>query len=324
MKYRFKHIVEYGVVRLLYLALNILPACVAMRVGIGLAWLAHGLARSRVKTAQARIREVFGSQMPEAEVRRIAWISLRNTFLNGVEIMRMARINRAWVESHIAQYNEIDPLRDHLRSGRGAILVVPHMGNWDLAGVALKSMGLPVFFVVGHQKNPLTDAFLNRMRAGPGIETISRHDGPLRKVIRHLRAGKLLAIMTDVRSRSPGVSVRFLGKDANVTGGLGLFARQAGVPVFPAVTVREGVSKHRWKVFEPIFPDVTVEKGEDARRITQKVMDMYDRAIRAQPEQYFWYNKRWVLEPYRSAETIGKASPSIPGTATPHAMSFLG
>ena len=324
MKYRCKHIAEYGAVRLLYLALNILPACVALRVGISLAWLAQGVARSRVKTAHARIREVFGTQMPEAEVRRIAWISLRNTFLNGVEVMRMARMDRAWVESHIAQYNEIEPLRDHLRSGRGAILVVPHMGNWDLGGVASKRMGLPVFFIVGHQKNPLTDAFLNRLRAGPGIETISRHDGPLRKVIRHLREGKVLAIMTDVRSRSPGVSVRFLGKEANVTGGLGLFARQADVPVFPAVTVREGVSKHRWKVFDPIFPDATVEKGEDVRRITQAVMDIYDRAVREQPEQYFWYNKRWVLEPYQAAETIGNTPLSIPATATSPSVSCLG
>ena len=31
--------------------------------------------------------------------------------------------------------------------------------------------------------------------------------------------------------------------------------------------------------------------------LTQQVIDIYDRAIRQEPEQYFWYNKRWVLDP---------------------------
>lgn len=298
MKYRVKHVAEYAALRFLHGLLNILPERAAMRIGIGLAWLAHKLMRSRVRTAHERIREVLGAGLPDREVRRIAWISLRNTFLNGVEVIRMPRINRAWVESHIADLESIEPLRAHLQSGKGAILVVPHTGNWDLAGVAAQIMGLPVFFIVGHQKNPLTDAFMNRMRSAPGIETISRHDGPLRKAIRNLRSGKVLAFMTDVRSRTPGVKVRFLGKEANVVGGMGLFAKQADVPVFPALAVREGVYRHRWKVLDPIFPDPSLDKDEDARRMTQVVMDFYDRSVREQPEQYFWYNKRWVIEPW--------------------------
>jgi hypothetical protein len=120
-----------------------------------------------------------------------------------------------------------------LPTGQGAIFVVPHTGNWDLAGVAGQQMGLPIFFLVGHQKNPLVDAWLNRMRSIQGSETIARDSGALKKVIRNLRDGKVLAFMTDLRSRTPAMRVRFLGHEANVVAGMGLFARQAGVPVTP-------------------------------------------------------------------------------------------
>jgi lauroyl/myristoyl acyltransferase len=51
-----------------------------------------------------------------------------------------------------------------------------------------------------------------------------------------------------------------------------------------------------------VYSDPGLDKAEDCRRITQRVMDIFDAAIRAQPEQYFWYNKRWVLDPLRKPE----------------------
>jgi lauroyl/myristoyl acyltransferase len=36
--------------------------------------------------------------------------------------------------------------------------------------------------------------------------------------------------------------------------------------------------------------------------MSQKVMDIVSDAIMAQPEQWFWYNKRWVLEPVEKDE----------------------
>jgi Kdo2-lipid IVA lauroyltransferase/acyltransferase len=297
VKYRLKHIAEYGALRMLHGLMNRVPARAACGLGIGLAWLAQGPMHARVVEARRRIREVFGDALSDHEVKRIAWISLRNTFLNGVEVLRMGRIDRAWVERHIANLESLAPLQDHLLSGRGAILVVPHTGNWDLAGVATRWLQIPVFIVIGHQKNPLTDAFIDRQRRAPGIETISRHDGPLRKVIRNLRAGKVLAFMTDTRAKSDGVATRFLGKQAHVSGGMALFARQANVPIFPAVALREGTDRHRWMVFDPIEPDPALDKQADTLRMTQAVMDLFDREIRRRPDQYFWYNRRWVLDP---------------------------
>lgn len=313
VNHRPKHIIEYAALRIVAFVVSVLPERCALAIGWVLAWIGHHIVRFRAVEARRRIREVFGDRLSPRDVRRCAWVSFRNTVFNAIEVMRMPKVTREWVDAHIEQ-DGIERVADLAKSGKGSILVVPHTGNWDLSGVAAQTFGVPMFFVVGKQRNLLVDAWLNRMRGITGIETIPRDSSVLKKVIKNLREGKVLAFMTDLRSKTPGVQVRFLGKTANVVGGMGLFARQADVPIFPVVVTRVGWTRHRWRFHEPIYPDPTQEKSADWQRMTQRVMDIYDAAIRAEPEQYFWYNKRWVLDPL---EPTGSAVPAPSPSATP-------
>jgi len=179
------------------------------------------------------------------------------------------------------------------------VLAIPHTGNWDLAGVGIAAFGFPIFFITGRQHNPLTDGYLNRMRGATGVETISRGDPTLlRQVLRNLKHGKILGIMPDLRSKRQGITVRFLGGEANVFGGMAAFAHQARVPVFPAVATRIGWARHRWRLLEAVVPDPAADRDAELLRLTQCVLEQHERAVREEPEQYFWYNKRWILDPF--------------------------
>jgi lauroyl/myristoyl acyltransferase len=46
---------------------------------------------------------------------------------------------------------------------------------------------------------------------------------------------------------------------------------------------------------------MSLEKQEDIVRMTHSVIAVLDKEIQANPEQWFWYNKRWVLDPVRQA-----------------------
>ena len=48
--------------------------------------------------------------------------------------------------------------------GRGLVVALPHMGNWDLAGSGCHLSGLPIFSVAGRQRNPMMNDLLNRLR----------------------------------------------------------------------------------------------------------------------------------------------------------------
>lgn len=301
--HRPKHVAEYVALRLCAGGLRALPYRAALGVGWLVAALMHHVLRWRTAEARRRIREVFGDTISDTRVRHIAWIAMRNLAFNAVDSIRLPALTLDLVRAR-TDHAAIETARDAIKDGRGAIVVIPHAGSWDQAAVAMSLMGLPVFAIVARQKNPLTDEFMNRMRGVTGLETIHRDNNVVRATVRNLKQGKVLAFLTDLRSRTPGVKVRFLGKEANLVMGLGLFARMGDVPVVPAFVTRVGWTRHRWRAFAPIRPDPTLDRETDTLRITQYVMDQFDRAIREEPEQYFWYNKRWVLQPLEQPAAV--------------------
>lgn len=300
MKHRPKHVVEYLAVRAVSALIQFLPYRMALGLGWGIAWLIYYAGRYRVREAKARIREVFGARFSEREVNRIAWQSWRNFCFTALEMVRIPVSSPAWVRSVVDMGDSDRKIIAHMQTGKGAIIASSHMGSWEIATLTSLVCGVRLFTVTGNQTNRLVDEFIQRMRMEVGFEVIPRSASVLKGIIRKIREGKVMAMLTDVRSRTPGVAIRFLGKTANIAGGMGLIAKMTGVPVFPCVITRQGWARHRYRIMEPVWPDDNVEKTEDWRRITQSVFDVYDQAIREQPEQWFWFNKRWVLDPFDS------------------------
>ncbi len=311
---RVRHVLEYVALRCVSALFRWLPYRGALAVGWLVAWAGHHVVRFRRAEARRRIRSVLGPGVAEREVRRIAWISFRNLCFNAVEIARLARMSAAWVERHV-DVAPMEVTRPRIAAGRGVIMATPHAGNWDLMGVATHTRDFPVFFIARRQKNPFTDRHLNRMRGATGVETVLNDAGLLRNVIRHLRRGMMLAILPDVRSRTPALAIPFLGGVANLPAGAALFARQAEAPIYPAFISREGWARHRLQVYDPILPDPAADKRADWERMMRALMAVFDRCIRARPEQYFWYNKRWVLEPLPQAEAPVRPPAGAPASA---------
>jgi len=300
---KVKHVTEYALLRLLSAVIRRLPLRAAFILAWILAAFLHYILRFRVRSARERIRQVFGDRFTSREIGRIAWISWRNICFNVVEIVRAPSITL----DHIQRYVRTEAfvrMKEFLASGTGAVLCVPHMGNWDLAGLSAHLMGIPFFFIARRQRNPYTDAYLNKMRQSTGAETIMSDDQRmLRATVRRLKEGMVFAILPDVRSRTPALDISFLGYPANIANGAALFSHLAQVPVIPALTRRVGWFRHDWVLGAPIQPDASVPREADFQRITEHAFRFFEQAIRETPEQYFWYNKRWVLDPLPRPDT---------------------
>jgi len=301
-----KHVAEYAALRVMAGLFNALPYRVALAAGWFNARLAFALARSRVAEAERRIRQVFGERLSPAEVRRTAWHSWRNLTFSGIEMLRVASVTREWLQAHSDCAAALQTILQHCRTGRGAILAVPHMGNWELAAVTCHLHGIPIFSIAGRQKNPLTDGYLNELRATHGIVTLLRGSGTMKEVLRRLRRGEVLAILPDVRMPTESVRVPFLGAEANLGSGMALFARHADVPIIPGLVRRRGWARHVLQTFAPLEPDKSLDKDADVVRMTAAVMKIIEAAIRAEPGQWFWFNKRWLLDPLNGEQGKGK------------------
>jgi KDO2-lipid IV(A) lauroyltransferase len=241
-----------------------------------------------------RLRQALGPEISDRALRRIAWQAFRNLAFTAVEGMRLSRITPDWVAGHI-DLGPVGQVRAELAKGRGAIIAVPHMGNWELAGIALHSQGVRLMTLARRQKNPLMDAWINRIRRSTGVEAIENRSRGIGEIAGKLAAGQALALLPDVRAKAGAVPVRFLGVDTEVPGGAARFAREAGVPILTAEVLRRGWVRHEWRITGRVESDPRLDEAEDRRRIMQAVMDRLGESVRAHPENYFWFNKRWVL-----------------------------
>ena len=300
MKYRPKHIAEYILLRGLLGLVNVLP----LRLALALGWLIGAflfyVLRFRREKAESRLKQVFGVRFTAKERRRIAWLSFRNICFNAVEAARFKKLTMEKLK-RMSFYSGIVAMQEIHQKNGAFIFATAHMGNWDLGGVACKLAGLPVFSIARRQKNPLTDDLLNQMRNATGMDVVLNDSTVLRNVVRRLKAGEVLAILPDVRSSAEALSIDFLGGKANLGAGAALFAQMAHCPIYPVALLRRGWMHHEYKVFDPIFPDPSLDKKDDWQRMMQQLVSIFDAEIRANPEQYFWFNKRWVLDPIRRA-----------------------
>ncbi|MBP7274972.1 MAG: lysophospholipid acyltransferase family protein [Kiritimatiellae bacterium] len=301
---RFRHRAEYVALAFAGAIVRWAPHRVSLALAWGVAAVMHGLFGFRRKEARRRLRAVLGPETRERVVRRAAWRSFRNLCFNAVDTLRAPRLTPRWFREHVLLAGRVEWLEQCRASGRGLILAASHSGNWELCALGLQRMGYPLFLLARRQKNPLTDDYLNRMRASAGAPALMNDDpGLLRQTIRRLRAGEVLALLPDVRARTPAHAIPFFGGIANLGAGPALLARQSGARLITVEIERLGWTRHRLTFGDAVEPDPETDRDADARRVMTEIMARLEGHIRARPDQYFWYNRRWVLDPLTPAES---------------------
>lgn len=288
--------VEYGALRLACGLVNAIPYPVAM-------WLASFAAAFAVRVLRfkrARTMERIASVFPEktrSERLRIAVRSLANVLQTGVEMMRAPRLTRKWMDRHVVDGQQYkDMLQAYVDEGKGVVIMVPHSGNWYMAAWVMAAYGLPLFAIAAKQRNPKIDAWMKRQYGA--IEVLERGSAKtLVEIKEKLESGRAFAILPDLRVPQPDVEVDFLGGKANVSHAGAMFAVKCGAPIVVAVMRREN-GKHVFDHVGTLRPDPTAaDKKVEAARLTREAMKMLDERIKAHPEHWYWYNKRWILQP---------------------------
>lgn len=127
------------------------------------------------------------------------------------------------------------------------------------------------------------------MRARLGFE-VAYDDTSPRSLIRRLRSGHVLALVADQHPPRGGERLDFLGRPAWTTVGPARLCQTADVPLFFAALLRDGNGYQT--VFEEIEP-ASDDGGDAPIALTRKWLRVLEGGVRARPEQYFWFHRRW-------------------------------
>jgi phosphatidylinositol dimannoside acyltransferase len=242
-------------------------------------WRRHG---ARVDQLEANLRRAAPGA-GDAAIRELSRAALRSYFRYWHEAFRMPSLSPQRVVDGVVTSGE-EPLRAEFGRGGGAIIALPHMANWDLAGAWACLTGMPVSTVAERlQPESLYDQFV-RYREELGMEVLPLTGGarsPLPALLRSLSGGRLICLLAD-RPLGASVEVSLLGERARVAAGPAVVARMALVPMFAATLTYEGPLM-RIEFSPPIEP----QHGRDGLvSMAQETADWFSAGIRRSPPDW--------------------------------------
>jgi KDO2-lipid IV(A) lauroyltransferase len=215
---------------------------------------------------------------PEAERRRILAGAGAHFARLGVEYAHLGRWARQ-VELEIEG-------AEHLPSGRPAVLVTAHYGNWEAIRLAARRLGTECGIIYRPFNNRYLDRFTLGHIAQLGEPVLHKGRTGMRALRAHLAAGGTALILVDQRN-SGAPFLPFLGHPAETVTVAASLAAATGAALVPAVG-RRGPGGRRFTVrFEP-----PVEAADPEAAMTA-VNARIGAWIEAAPEQWFWFHRRW-------------------------------
>lgn len=201
-----------------------------------------------------------------------------------------------------------DNLLNAMKSPKGLILISAHLGNWEMAHIfASCYLQTPLVLVARKIQPKALNQWVHRLRTRFGSVVLDKA-GALRKMVRVLSHGAPVGLLIDQgTSRSEGVEIVFFGRTVTATPAAALLARRYDSPVLPAFCIREGDGSLTFVVEPPLVVRKTKDMRGDVRVNTQIMNDAIERAVKAYPDQWFWFHKRWKRHyPYLYPEDLAK------------------
>ncbi|HLY52901.1 MAG TPA: hypothetical protein VKQ31_07835, partial [Steroidobacteraceae bacterium] len=180
-----------------------------------------------------------------------------------------------------------DQLDAALARGRGAIMAVPHMGSWDMAGSYAAALGYSVHAVAERFPGSLNDAVVGtRQRFGLNVIPLGRP--AVRAITEALQKNGVVALLCDLE-QGPGVDVRFFGREAIVPGGPAAIAIKTGAALMPSYV--RGVAPSRYHIH--LDQSLSWPAGETKESLMQEVVARFEAFIKEHPDQ--WYAFRPIF-----------------------------
>lgn len=282
----------FGAVRLLGVLVRLMSRRQARRVACLLGDFVHYVVGLRRELVYTNIGISFPEKSP-AEIRSISASVYRNMAVTLIEVLRFPLIrNREDVAALVDMDVDVSEFKRKTRNGQtGAVMVSGHFGNWELMALAFGIMVKPVTMIVKHLTNDLVDRKMNELRTLRGNSVV--YDNlALRKGLKVLSDGGVLAILADQSDPSATYFGEFLGRRATMFNGAAFFALKAQVPLFVGMCRSISDGKYKIEMLEINTSDLTFCK-EDIVILSSRYTRVLEEYIQRWPEEWFWLHNRW-------------------------------
>ena len=290
--------VKTALLQLIVRSLALLPLPLLRGMGRAAGWLLYRLPNRERETARVNLRLCF-PQLKEEERAALLRRSLRET---ATTLLEMPAIWHRRSDYWLARLDP-GPVREEIlalhRQGRGVIVAMPHMGNFELSAPFFGHLGLPATGLYRPPRQAGLEAVMvaGRCRSG-AVRMVPTTRQGIRELHRALARGEMVGILPDQQPKKgrggTGVFAPFMGVPAWTMTLLGRLARKSGAPVyFLAFLRRPGSSRYQ---VVGRRGDAAIG-GEDLERSAAALNAGVEAMVRLAPEQYQWTYRRFEQQP---------------------------
>jgi KDO2-lipid IV(A) lauroyltransferase len=274
-----------------------LPGPVAARLFAAVADRAYGRNGKGTRQLRANLRQVVGPDLAEPDLEALVRRGLRSYARYWMEAFRLPSLDRQQVLEGFRLSGE-EMLAADVAARRGAVIALPHAGNWDAAGAWVAAHGWPITTVAERLRpESVYERFL-AYRRSLGMEIIPLTGGgrpPIDVLAERVSAGAVVPLLAERDLSARGVEVTFFGAPTRMPPGPALLALRTGAPLY-TVTM--------W--YEPDVPSAHLVGPLDVpgketgtldvrvRLLTQRIADSLAEGIAKHPEDWHMLQRMWL------------------------------
>jgi KDO2-lipid IV(A) lauroyltransferase len=268
-----------------------MPEVVARNAfGAGAQYAARGGGPEQLRKNLARVIGVEPARVPDGLIRA----SLASYARYWREAFRLPTMDHEVLGRRLDEVSVgYEHIAASLAAGRGAILALPHSGNWDMSGVwMVYKQG--AFTTVAERLKP--ESLYRRFiayRESLGFEMLPLTGGdrsPFDVLAERLRDNRVVCLMAERDLTRTGVQVDFFGEPTRMPAGPAKLAIETGAALLPI---------HSWyrpdNMVTHVYPQLDTSSG-DVTAVTQNMADRFARSIAAHPADWHMMQPQWLAD----------------------------
>ncbi|MFH1783050.1 MAG: lysophospholipid acyltransferase family protein [Candidatus Omnitrophota bacterium] len=249
------------------------------------------LSRKDRRAVQENLSKVLNKK-PE-ECLGLARKAFRNFGLYLVDFFRVTQYTKEDFKKRVKIVG-LENVDNVLKQGRGVIVLSAHLGNWEIAGIAMGARGYDISAVTLNHKHKNIDDFFIDQREKKGMKVITMNSA-MKKCVSCLRKAGLLALLGDRDFTDSGVMLKFFGKETSIPKGPVLLSLKTNAAIIPGFGIR--TSRFDYTLFfeEPldIKVDESLDKREAIKEAVKATIPIMEKYIKKYPEQWLVFRRFW-------------------------------
>ncbi|MDA3971129.1 MAG: lysophospholipid acyltransferase family protein [Desulfobulbaceae bacterium] len=261
---------------------------------------------SKQKVLHTNTAQVLGLPVDSPVVRKTVIQLFRNYGLYLRDYVLIHDLTQENYKETVAEEIGTEYIEKALADGNGAILITPHLGNWELGGVTFALRGCPIHVLTLKDQEDAVQDYRDEVRGSLGIKTLHvdpNDHGTILKMARLLKANNVIAMLGDRLVGGKKSEVVFFGRKVYFPSGAMALSQATGAPIIPVfITLREDGKYKAWmEKTIMVAREPGVANDELIARKTQELALVFEKNIRRHPDQWYQFFDYWST--YSSEDT---------------------